>query len=345
MISLKKHMDGWGAVEGDTALDAYRSLLLDVGRCGGRAVPDPGNELERKMSEFHTELSDGRLASLAENHHRAQTEMDAWAERAFQRRADGERELKEVIGVIAKAMESVSDRDERYAREVGVLTEQLRSIVTMSDLTMLRKSVIESASALTECVERMTKDGRESLHRLSAEVEDYRTRLDKSEKLSGLDSLTGLANRRRFEEQLSIRIKAGGVFSLILIDLNRFKAVNDQFGHLAGDELLKQFATELQTHFRLADLVARWGGDEFAVIVNSSQQDANARMHGLKRNALGEYKVTAGAKTVQVVVDASLGVVQWNPGESSKELVARADRSMYAGKQTVQRTDVRSGTQ
>jgi diguanylate cyclase (GGDEF)-like protein len=123
------------------------------------------------------------------------------------------------------------------------------------------------------------------------------------------------------------------VFSLILIDLNDFKSVNDQFGHLAGDELLKQFACELRTQFRLADLVARWGGDEFAVIVNSNQRDALARMHGLRRNALGEYKVTAGNKTVLVTVDASIGVVQWNERETARELVARADQSMYSVKQ------------
>jgi diguanylate cyclase (GGDEF)-like protein len=180
----------------------------------------------------------------------------------------------------------------------------------------------------------MTAESSESLRKMAEQVADYRSRADTSEKLSYVDPLTGLANRRRFEEQLEIKVKAGRVFSLIMIDMNNFKHVNDRHGHLAGDELLKQFAEELSSQFRLADLVTRWGGDEFAVIVNSNQNDAMARLNGLRRAALGQYKVTVGHKTISVTVDAAIGVVEWNRTESGAELLARADQSMYARKQS-----------
>jgi diguanylate cyclase (GGDEF)-like protein len=197
---------------------------------------------------------------------------------------------------------------------------------------VIRRSILESVSALTVGVERIAEEGRRSLLRLSAEVEDYRSRLVKSERLSSLDPLTGLANRRCFEDQLDVRIRAGKCFCLILIDLDNFKDVNDRLGHLAGDEVLKHFAGKLRVQFPSVDLVARWGGDEFAVIISSSQKDAQARVYGMRRSALGECRINVVRQLVTVMVDASMGVVEWDGVENGTEMLARADRCMYLGK-------------
>src|SRR6202000_2904580 len=109
----------------------------------------------------------------------------------------------------------IATRDERYAVDVGNLTARLHSITSMNDLVLIRQAIVESANSLTECVKRTAEAGKESLRRLSAEMEEYRSRLSNSEKLSCLDPLTGLANRRRFEQQLEVRIRAGVRFCLI----------------------------------------------------------------------------------------------------------------------------------
>jgi diguanylate cyclase (GGDEF)-like protein len=164
-------------------------------------------------------------------------------------------------------------------------------------------------------------------------VEDYRTRLIRSERLSSLDPLTGLANRRRFEEQLDANISATSRFCLILIDLNNFKDINDLFGHLAGDEVLKGFAQRLKQQFPSADLVARWGGDEFAIIIASNRRDAAARVHRIRRAALGEYMINIGGKQIAASINASFGVVEWDGMETGFQMLARADQAMYLAKQ------------
>lgn len=216
--------------------------------------------------------------------------------------------------------------------EVGDLTARLRSITTLSDLALIRRSIVESANSLTACVERMADRGQESLRRLKEEVEDYRSRLDKSVRISLLDPLTGLANRRRFEEHLNAKIHAGNHFCLILIDIDDFKTVNDRLGHLAGDEVLKSFAGKLRRQFPSADLIARWGGDEFAVIINSSRNDAEARVDRIRRSSIGECRIKAGKESMSVDVEASIGVVEWDGSEEGPDLVARADNSMYLRK-------------
>jgi diguanylate cyclase (GGDEF)-like protein len=335
MISLKKHIDDWNPADGPSALSTYGALLLTIGAGSSRAVPDLGAELECKLHKLNDVLErDPTQESLSETDEKARREISQWADKAHQRAADSERELREIVLVMAKAIATAGESDGRYAREVLGLTERLRSIVTLTDLAAIRRFVIESATALTDCVQRISQDSKASLHRLSAEVEEYRTRLEKSETLSSLDPLTGLANRRRIEEVLELKMKARDTFSLIMIDLNGFKAVNDRLGHLAGDDLLKQFSGELAGRFRTADLVARCGGDEFVVIIACKQTDAAARLQHLRRNVLGDYKVTSGTRAVTIALGASFGVVEWDGQESGRNLLARADYCMYSGKES-----------
>ncbi|MGD1070705.1 MAG: GGDEF domain-containing protein [Bryobacteraceae bacterium] len=335
MISLKKHIDDWNPAEAPSVLSAYSSLLLTIGAGSIRAVPDLGDDLERKLTTLNGVLeADPTQESLSQTHENARGEISQWADKAHQRAADSERELRDVVLMMAKAIATVGERDTRYAREVTELTERLRSVATLTDLTAIRHFVIESATALTDCVQRIAADSQASLHRLSAEVEEYRTRLEKSETLSSLDPLTGLSNRRRLEDLLALKMKARDTFSLILIDLNGFKTVNDRFGHLTGDDLLKQFAGELRSRFRTADLVARWGGDEFVVILACNHADAVARLQHLRRNVLGDYKVDNGTRTVTITLGASIGVVEWDRKESGRNLLARADYCMYSGKES-----------
>jgi diguanylate cyclase (GGDEF)-like protein len=341
MISLKKHIDGWdGSPPDDPALGFYRSLLSAVGKYSYRAVPGLGRDLERKLLDLDAvlqkDISNPVFPEvLAGANQKAQAEFAQWADRAFTRHKNNERDLREIVDVMAKAVESITARDERYAFEARSLTARLRSITTLTDLALIRQAIVESANSLSACVTRMAETGRESLRLLSAEVEDYRSRLSNSEKLSSLDPLTGLANRRTFEAQLDVKVNAAGRFCLILIDLNDFKEVNDRLGHLAGDEVLKSFAGKLRVQFPSADLVARWGGDEFAVIVSSSLNDVQARVNRIRRSPIGECKIRSGAQFVNVTVEASIGVVEWNGSETDADLLARADHSMYRGKHSM----------
>lgn len=338
VISLKKHLDHWSAADCNTALQCYLSLLASFGKATARAAEEPGEELERKLASHRETLekqtSDRGLSAILESAHRdVEAELSRWADRAVERHQKNDAELKEIIGAMAKAMDSIMARDERYKTEVGDLTARLHSITTMNDLTRIRDAIVESAHTLTACVERTAEAGKEALTQLKAEMADYRARLSNSEKLSAIDPLTGLANRRRFEEQMEVRICAGHHFSLILIDLNGFKDVNDNLGHLAGDEVLRTVAARLRAQFPSADLVARWGGDEFVVIVTCSGDDAEARVNRIRRAPIAECRVRSGNQSVNVSIHAAFGVVEWDGFEPGADLLARADDFMYRSKQ------------
>jgi diguanylate cyclase len=305
-----------------------------MAECGRRALPPLGDDLSNRLTQIEGGLSKpvppDRLRNVARE---VEAELNSWAGKANDHHSETEREMKEIISALARAAESVSARDEKYSKEINGLSGNLRGIANLNDLGAIRRSIIESAASLKSCVEKMVEESRQSVALLTSEVKEYRDRLEASEKLSVTDPLTDLANRRAFEDQLKARIAAGRPFGLIMIDLNGFKAINDQYGHLAGDDLLRQFAAELRAQFTIADLVARWGGDEFAVLVSGTLAQTEERVERIRRWALGEYKIgLCEGKEIRTTLRASLGAVEWDRSENGCALLARADAIVYRTK-------------
>lgn len=153
--------------------------------------------------------------------------------------------------------------------------------------------------------------------------------------LANHDALTGLYNRHRFEEELKIQLSQANRYlvhgALLWCDLDQFKDINDSLGHRAGDELLIKVATSLREQVRETDILARPGGDEFAVLLpftgrDEAQQIAARLLDGIRQNP-----VVAGGKPVRTT--ASIGIVLYpEHGATSEELLAHADVAMYQAK-------------
>ncbi len=259
--------------------------------------------------------------------------LSLWANKAQENQRQSEQTVRELLLVVFEATESNGNRDEKFSREITELSNRLRRVAGLDNLPQIRRSIIENTSALNKSVAKMADEGRESIKKLTSEIADYQTRLIASERRALIDPLTGLANRRGFEQQLEQRVQSGQPFSLLVVDLNGFKATNDRYGHIVGDEILKRFATELKAQFLSEDTVARWGGDEFVGIVAGPAREGAARADHVRHWVLGEYELTFDDQTINVVVDAALGTVAWNGTESGLELFARADKEMYRVKQ------------
>jgi diguanylate cyclase (GGDEF)-like protein len=138
------------------------------------------------------------------------------------------------------------------------------------------------------------------------------------------DPLTGLANRATFDRALAQAqatvLRTGEPLSLLLIDLDDFKAINDQYGHAAGDAVLQQSAAAWWELLRGRDTLARLGGDEFAVVLPGAGLDAACQTADRLQQATTQS------------VGCSVGVSQWQPGQSADEVLAGADASLYQSK-------------
>jgi len=166
----------------------------------------------------------------------------------------------------------------------------------------------------------------------------YKQRLEQANaellSLSVTDSLTGLLNRRRFQEVLEnevARARRYGPLSLLIIDLDLFKQVNDQYGHPVGDEALRCVAAVLKTSCRATDFCARLGGDEFAVILPHADRRAAELVRDRILHSIAETRVPAGALDLRIRL--SIGMSTLDPDNSAEQLVAAADADMYRVKQ------------
>lgn len=140
------------------------------------------------------------------------------------------------------------------------------------------------------------------------------------------DALTGLLNRRAFEERVEIelarRTRYGQTFSLALLDLDGFNTANDRFGEAAGDELLRNIATILNTHTRVMDAAFRLGGDEFAILMPGTALEGANTFTERCRQFIGDAKLCDGTVT------ASFGVVEAAQHETLAQLTDRADQAL-----------------
>lgn len=150
------------------------------------------------------------------------------------------------------------------------------------------------------------------------------------------DPLTGLANRRLFNERLSYTVaqkqRHKEPFALIAIDMDKFKPINDQHGHKTGDEVLREVSRRLLSHVRDEDTVARLGGDEFCVILPSTgDQGSTLKVANKLRDTLNKPFVNQG---IQLDLSASIGISLYpDDGKSVDELLRSADMAMYQAKQ------------
>ena len=167
--------------------------------------------------------------------------------------------------------------------------------------------------------------------RLIQENERLQERITELESLSATDPLTGAWNRMQLERLVDVEIsramRSGQPVTLVLLDLDHFKRVNDDYGHLTGDGVLKEFASRIQERMRHTDSLFRWGGDEFVVLATSVGYRGGAALaEGLRRTIAVKPFAEVGSIT------ASLGVTEYTEGENAEGWFQRTDQALYAAK-------------
>lgn len=145
------------------------------------------------------------------------------------------------------------------------------------------------------------------------------------------DGLTGLYNRRyglhRLGRELALADRTGVPLSLVLLDLDHFKDINDRLGHETGDRVLAKLGAIIRERLRVVDIPVRWGGEEFAIILPGTELDGARHLAGDLLKSMSEVDEPEAG-----VITASFGVVEYRSGESDRELLARADQLMYQAK-------------
>jgi len=173
-------------------------------------------------------------------------------------------------------------------------------------------------------------------NKLRAMTETLSARSQNLERAALTDGLTGMQNRRYFDDALKEYLgefrRIEKPVGLMIVDLDHFKQINDTHGHDIGDEVLKAVAGCLKDMTRYHDVVARLGGEEFAVVAPNMETETLLRLAERIRKAIGGMAIVSG--NVRLKITASVGLAIWDRKESAESLFRRADQQLYEAKKT-----------
>jgi diguanylate cyclase len=238
-------------------------------------------------------------------------------------------EVTKVLGLLKTHAEANANFSGVLDRAKGELHESLKAgqVRTIISYLMVENDKMRSRTA----------DLQVNLENSQRQIARLKSNLADAEEQGLSDPLTGLRNRRSFDIILASQVasarNSAQPMSLILADIDHFKAINDRYGHPTGDEVLKWFAKILSSNVKGRDTVARYGGEEFAIIMPQTSLENAATIAGQIKAQLGaQFWQKPGAPNTMLKVTSSFGVAELTNGEGTSGLIARTDAKLYEAK-------------
>jgi len=225
-------------------------------------------------------------------------------------------------------------------KNAGVMTGELDVLaeaVEQLSFTELKAQVLRSVQVVGQQLDAQASRRNEQMQTLGDQLRQMRTDLYKAQGDARRDPLTGLDNRMVLDESLeryvALAQASGEPLSAVMLDLDHFKVVNDTYGHPGGDEVLKAAAgTLVRCYLRKCDLICRYGGEEFCVLLPSTPSAEADRL--TQRLLLGFRKLSVEHEGSKISFTGSAGIAELKDGETGAQLLQRADKALYAAKET-----------
>jgi diguanylate cyclase len=250
-------------------------------------------------------------------------------EKTISRHRQTEDDVRDILDLIGSAVETAGTQASQQHETLRQFAEDFHAVSRIRDIGEMRRNLLGRVSELRNAVESMWRASQSSVLELQSQLEQFQSRLDAAEKLAATDPLTGLLNRREAESRLAEKSARNEEFCLALLDLDGFKQINDRNGHSAGDQVLRIFAKKLLNNCKRSDIVCRWGGDEFVVVMNGTLASVEESVKKIVSEVNGAYTVYLMRKPVELTLSVSTGIAEHQTSEDPDDLFARADQAMY----------------
>ena len=244
-------------------------------------------------------------------------------------------ELKKLFVEIIGAIQTTNQHFSASGNNIEIINESLIPGLSEADLDR----IVQKIKVEIKSLEASSTSFKEQLQQATREIDRLKSKMAQYRQEAIRDPLTKIANRRGFEEQLDAAIQTAGrddaPLCMIMADIDRFKQVNDTHGHLVGDNVLRMVATTVKDSIKGRDLVARIGGEEFAILLPDTPFDGGMRLAEQIRASferLDLKKKNTGESLGKITL--SFGVTAYKSGEAASDFVSRADDALYQSKKT-----------
>jgi diguanylate cyclase len=235
---------------------------------------------------------------------------------------------------VTRTLEQAYGKTDEYGQTLSRYQDRLTPDLNTEQLNLL---IVDLNSSTTH----MAKNNRHLLRDLNDsrdEISSLKRQLHEMKRQVKTDSLTSLANRKAFFEQVSDMEASGdflhGKHSLLMLDIDHFKKVNDTFGHLFGDKVIKAVAMVLKKNTKGKDLAARFGGEEFIVLLpDTGIEGARVVAENIRQTIEGASIINPNNKQIVSKVTISIGMTELQDEDDFESMVVRADKALYAAKE------------
>jgi diguanylate cyclase len=289
-------------------LDDFATLMLAITDSGQHEFEAYLQRLNERLESFQSNLQ-AATAGHADNRSAAR-QMDT--------------QIREQVDGLQSSMQEAADLEDLK----HVLENHLEGLLGTMDQHQKQRDEREQevAARLHSLAERVAH--------MEQEAQGYREHLEEQRQKALVDPLTGLPNRAAWSERLDLEVtqwqQHGNTLLLAMLDLDHFKRINDNYGHLAGDKVLKIIASVLRKRLRGTDFIARFGGEEFVLLMPSTVPTAGLKLLESLRASIEACPFHFKGEPVTITV--SIGMSAFRPGEHGDQVLKRADQALYRAK-------------
>ncbi len=245
-------------------------------------------------------------------------------------------EIRTLVNDLAKDFESVTKDNTNFSGHIEKSMVHIEKAIEAEEIKEIRKKITNETSQLRKTITRKQDKDAEMIKTLSYKVKTMNDELTTAKKETMIDDLTQIYNRKAFSKKLNDIFKydlaKDKPFTLIMSDIDYFKKVNDDYGHIVGDEVLKRVAKTIKGTFRLNDYVARYGGEEFVIMIDSIDKQFVRDICERFRKDIENINFRVDDEFIPVSISA--GVAYYKETDTRETVLERADKALYLAKQS-----------
>ena len=251
-----------------------------------------------------------------------------------------EREIWDIIGLQRTAISTLGTENQTYNRKVYGQSKQLEAITILDDIKTMKKNIKKEVMSIQAIVRKKEEQDRQQMEALAKQISSLNVELKKVKTKAMTDGLTKAYNREAFDSYIRKIVDQNSIksspFSLLMLDIDDFKKINDGYGHQIGDRVLVALVKKCTEFIRDEDFLARYGGEEFVIVLpGASLRNALKKAQRIRKAIAGTQYTTdkeKGGKGLSITV--SIGASSFRKSDSVSTVIDRSDQALYQAKRT-----------